>query len=350
MADPPCGSGRRVSEVPLGAGDGTWLGDGLGGDPPKEASRSQQTTTVPAARPGRSDNGGIQTMSKKLSISLAPLVAIAAFVVMPAAAQAAAPHYFVSGAPLAAGDVKPVLAWGTLTLNAELPSKQGPSSCENASGGNVENPGGVAGPAGRGKTLDFASWNCTNPGCPPGEVEFPPGSSKKVGKEFIVFPGPTVIPPKVGGYSKESLPWPNELIESPTALPSKIRLKSEGVVVVLGCIAPRVLEVGPPFGGDTDADAPAFLAAPTTCFTVPGLGKQEPIAENGTQQGGTNTASLIFDEPNDGKLQCSGPKSPTESETVSFKGNTIGILKVFGYNEQEIINSCLPAQVLAGCH
>jgi len=282
-------------------------------------------------------------MSKKLCISLAPLVAIAAFVVMPAVAQAAIPHYYVNGESLAAGDKRPVLAWGTLTLTPLAPSKQLPTSCENSAGSKVENPGGPGGPAGKGKTEDFSSWNCTNAACPPSEIEFPPGSSKKIAKEFIVFPGPTVIPAKTGGYAKESQPWPNELIESASS-PSKIRLKAEGVVVVLACIGGHTVETGGPLGGDTDKDAPQFLAEPTVCFTIPGAtsaAKQEPIANNGTQIGGPVTAEVVFDEPAAGTLECKGPKGPTESEVITYKGGTSGPLKVMGYNEQELINSFL---------
>jgi hypothetical protein len=116
-------------------------------------------------------------MSKKLFISLAPVLVIAAFVVMPTVAQAA-PEYYKSAFPggkLPEGEKLPVLSWGTLTLTSELPSKAAPSSCENSSGGFIENKGGH----GEGATDNFASWNCSNAGCPPIETEFPPTSGKK---------------------------------------------------------------------------------------------------------------------------------------------------------------------------
>ena len=57
-------------------------------------------------------------MSKKLLIGLAPVLATAAFVVMPAVAQAL-PHYYVDGTKAAEGKLFPDLSWGTLTLATE---------------------------------------------------------------------------------------------------------------------------------------------------------------------------------------------------------------------------------------
>jgi hypothetical protein len=285
-------------------------------------------------------------MSKKLCISLAPLVAIAAFVVMPVAAQAASPHFYRGGISLKAGQVVPTLAWGTLTLTPLAPSKQLPTSCENAAGANAENPGGPAGAPGRGKTFQFTSWNCTNAACPPSEIEFPPGSSKKISKEFIVFPGTSVLTKEVkteGGYAGESLPWSTELIEA-TSPTDNIRLAASGVVVDLACIASHTVESGGPLGGDTDKDAPQFLAQPTVCFTLPGVGKQEPYTKR-PENKATIPGELIFDEvlgAGAGDLECSGPKGPTESETISFKGATSGPLKVMGYEKLEFIESKIP--------
>jgi hypothetical protein len=263
-------------------------------------------------------------MSDKLLMRLAPLVVVAAFVVMPAAAQAA-PHFFVNEEGISAGSKVHVLAWGSLTLTPEGIALA-PTTCENAAGGFAENPEGPLGAApGRGATEDFASWNCANGACPPGEVEYPPGSSKKAEKEFIVFPGGKE-------YAKQSLPWPTVLTE---AVKGQIRLEATGVIVDLACVAAHVSEQGPPFGGDTDHDTPAFLAAPTVCVTEPGKAKQEPLAKNGTQIGGPLTGTLVFD-PGAGKLSC---VTEVEKKPVGFKGNTEGVLKTFGYEGQDLIKS-----------
>jgi hypothetical protein len=260
-------------------------------------------------------------MSKKLVISLASVVAVVAFMVTPMAAQAT-PHYFENEEGIAAGLKVHVLAWGSLTLTPEGIALA-PTTCENAVGGFVENPEGPAGAAaGAGATEDFASWNCANGACPPGEIEYPPGSSKKAEKEFIVFPGGKE-------YAKQSLPWPSKL----TGAAAPFRSETTGVIVDLACVASHVSEQGPPFGGDTDHDTPAFLATPTVCVTEPGKAKQEPQTKNGTQIGGPLTSTVVFD-PGAGKLSC---VTEVEKKPVAFKGNTEGQLKAFTYEGQNIV-------------
>jgi len=260
-------------------------------------------------------------MSKKLVISLAALVTMVAFMV-PAAAQAT-PHYYVNSTVTGLVPEKEKvhsLAWGTLTLTPEGIAAA-PTSCENAAGGFAENPGG--GGAGVGATEDFASWNCSNAGCPPGEIEYPPTSGKKAEKEFIVFPGGKE-------YLGQSLPWPSALTE---AVKGTIRTESTGVIVDLACIAHGVSEQGGALGGDTDHDTPAFLATPTVCVTEPGKAKQEPKTENGSQIGGTLTSKVNFDAGS-GKLSC---VTEVEKKAVPFKGNTEGTLHVFTYEGQELL-------------
>ena len=263
-------------------------------------------------------------MSNKLSMRLAPLVVVGAFVVMPAAAQAT-PHFFVNEEGIPAGAKVHVLGWGSLTLTPEGIALA-PTTCENAAGGFAENPEGPHGAApGRGATEDFSSWNCSNGGCPSGQVEYPPGSSKKAEKEFVVFPGGKE-------YVKQSLPWPTTLTE---AVKGQIRVEATGVIVDLVCIAAHVSEQGPPFGGDSDHDTPAFLAAPIVCQTEPGKAKQEPLARNGTQIGGPLTSEVVFDS-GAGKLAC---VTEVEKKAVPFKGNTEGVLQTFTYEGQELIKS-----------
>jgi len=99
-------------------------------------------------------------MSKKLLISIVPLLATAAFVVMPAAAQAG-PEYYVNGAHLKVGEIKPTLSYGTLTL--AVPGH--PSvSCQNAALGYIENTLVSVGPPevtqGIDETDNFDTSNC----------------------------------------------------------------------------------------------------------------------------------------------------------------------------------------------
>jgi hypothetical protein len=268
-------------------------------------------------------------MSKKLFISLAPVLAIAALAVLPTGAGAV--EYYKNSFPagkLAEGEKLPVLAWGTLTLTSNLPSKASPSSCENSSGGFVQNTGGK----GNGATDNFASWNCTNAGCPPGKipVPFPPG---EVEKEFIVFAGPeipTIDSPGTGTYAGGSLPWPNEL----TGTSTENRTESKHVVVVLGCIAQKISEANT--GGNKNL--PQFLASPTVCFTTP-ANKQEPIDANGSNFG-PSQSKLTFDK-NSGHLLCKGPAEPQvePGEEIVFEGNTSGSLHAMGYKASEIVIS-----------
>jgi len=259
-------------------------------------------------------------MSKKLVISLASVAAMVAFMVTPMAAQAVIPHYFENEEMIPAAKKAHVLAWGSLTLTPEGIALA-PTTCENAVGGFVENPTGGA--AGVGATEDFASWNCANAACPPGEIEYPPGSSKKAEKEFIVFPGGKE-------YAKQSLPWPSKL----TGAAAPFRTETTGVIVDLACIAHGVSEQGGALGGDSDHDTPAFLATPVVCVTEPGKAKQEPKTINGTQIGGPLTSEVEFDQPGSGKLSC---VTEVEKKPVAFKGNTEGALKVFDYKEQNLI-------------
>jgi hypothetical protein len=247
--------------------------------------------------------------------------------------QTGTAHYYKNGISLAAllpeKEKVPVLSWGTLTLKSEPPSTAATTSCENAAGGFAENPGGINGPAGKGQTSDFASWNCSQAECPTGaEVEFPPTSGKFVKLEFIVFPGGTPINPKV---AKGSLPWPNVLTE-PEA--KKIRAESKQVAVVLACVAQKSVEGAAPFG-DGDGDTPQFLGEPTFCQTA-GSFKQEPLIENGTQIGGPATSKITFDETS-GKLSCEGPNSEKPPKTIKFGGKTSGKLHVMTYEGQELL-------------
>jgi len=95
-------------------------------------------------------------MSKKLFISIMPLLATAAFVVMPAAAQAATPHWYSNGKVIPAGEQVPTLSWGTLTLTNSVTEES--VSCQNAALGYNENPSG--GGPGVGETDSFATANC----------------------------------------------------------------------------------------------------------------------------------------------------------------------------------------------
>jgi hypothetical protein len=258
-------------------------------------------------------------MSKKLCIGLAPLLAIAALVVMPVAAQAA-PHYYVNGIRTSEAVSTPILGWGIVTIEPlGTPLRDVNSACEYSAGATVQNPGtGETGPAGRGAINNFSSWNCANANCPPGEVEVPAGSGKKYQREYTV--------------NAEKLPWSQELIVEE----NKIRFNIAGLQLSLQCIAhgSKVSASGP---GEHE---PVVVSTrnPVVCVTTVGFFKLKPLFENGTQIGGPGTSRLIFDEPGDGELECKGPAG----SEIEFRAAVTGVLKIFGFTKQQIISGVNP--------
>jgi hypothetical protein len=160
-------------------------------------------------------------MSKKLFISFAPLLAIAAFAVMPVAAQAAAGegHWFVGGSILKEGVKTPTVTWGGST-NLSQTSNIGEINCRGVGGGTIENPKG--GTAGVGTTDLSNFFECKSLGCEKaaGETGLPltsyaitnagergwankitgtsPEFNQTIGEEFTAFttyPDPTTAHP-----------------------------------------------------------------------------------------------------------------------------------------------------------
>jgi len=249
-------------------------------------------------------------MRKKLFISLAPLVAVTAFVVMPAVAQAV-PHYYVNGTIAAPAKVVPVLSWGKLTLEPE-PPVTAPTTCSNVAGAFAENPEG--GGAGIGATEDFATYNCENAECPAGTIEI---GGKPEEKVFQV-----ISPP-------QDLPWPSVLTEAEAGT---IRTESKKVLVILGCYAKPLTraegELGKTSGPGENELLP--LAATVTCVTSGEEHIQAPKDEKGSSA--TSPSKLVFD-PKAGTLSCAGG---------AFAGKTLKTLKVQGYTASEVLTTKNP--------
>ena len=220
-----------------------------------------------------------------------------------------APHYYRSGTPLAGGEKVPIISWGTLTLTPE-PAVAPPTTCEDAAGGYVENPEG--GGSGTGQTRQFASWNCTNAGCPPGKVKI---GEAEYEREFTLTPG--------------KLPWSSVLTEEE---PGKIRSESTGVQMILACVAHGLSNTSPPGGtepGKPGAQEQFYLATPTVCVTT-STAKQAPLQENGPNA--TITSRLVFDK-GAGALSCAGGE---------FKGRISGKLKTIAFQESEVVSARTP--------
>jgi len=239
-------------------------------------------------------------MSKKLFTVLAPLVAITAFVVMPAVAQAV-PHNYKNNTIIGESE-KPetnVISWGTLTLTPEPPVAP-TTTCENAAGGVAGNP--VGGGAGFGQTNKFASWNCVNAGCPAGKVKIGEAEFEKV-FQVLSF----------------TLPWPSELINE-----VGIRTNSTNVEVTLGCYAKGSHNAAEP--GKPGYNEEIALAAPTVCVTT-AEHQQKPLNVKGTNA--TNPSKVSFDA-NAGTLSCAGG---------AVSGKTSGTLKLQGYTASEVMTT-----------
>jgi hypothetical protein len=232
-------------------------------------------------------------MFRKLFISLAPLLAIAAFAVMPVAAQATG-HYYSNGVKMAEGAPKTVTEWGTLTLagvkGGVLPSHV---TCHIAAGGTVENPVGAS--AGVGDTQVFVAYDCENENiCPPGAVPQLTAEKLKVFDHVIA-----------GG-------WPSVLTEPS---PGVWRSEMSKVAFNVGC--------GEPVGSTTGP-----------LVEIGGYGKETPgLLLKPQTHAGTNAAhpgGVLFGGAGSGEL-----------ETELIPGNTLAIegeLKTLGYSAQELIN------------
>ncbi len=92
-------------------------------------------------------------MSKKLLLSIAPLLAVVAFAAMPAVSQAA-PQYYKNGKLVTEGEgAVPIISWGTLNLAAGGVTV----TCQNAALAEAANKSG----AGVGETVNFSTANCS---------------------------------------------------------------------------------------------------------------------------------------------------------------------------------------------
>ncbi len=243
-------------------------------------------------------------MSRKISMSLAPLLAIAAFVIVPTAAQAVVGHWFANGVKLVESEgvstqngvadvgnleeegVGLGIAWGTLELKGETGAAAGGTIfCHNVAAGVNYNPIGAG--AGKGNTETFAVFNCGGNVCKPGEA--------------------TNVAPV-------SLPWPTEITGTTVAT-----MRSQaGLTAAFPTSPVRVL---------------------VTCngvATAPFEGKNQPLGpDGGTLRKGTSAkapSETEFDTGSGELNLVNGFGGPTLGSS-----KTIGQLKNLGYTSQELI-------------
>ena len=226
-------------------------------------------------------------MSRKLLIALAPVLAIAAFVVMPTAALAA-PHWYSNGAIVGEAPVA-TTSWGLLLEVGRKAAGEGMVSCHVVTGGLVKNPGG--GGAGEGATQEYSTYECSgNLPCSPGHEQAAP------------------VPASLQGASGG---WPSKLEEK-----EGIRVNTTGEEIELGCVEP------PEF---TKVEKGAIAVTSAKAL-------QNPLGPSGARRGtsAAEPGTTEFDEKT-GELELA--KSMGVAKVATY-----GTLRMLGYEEQELIN------------
>jgi len=196
-------------------------------------------------------------MNRKFLVSLASLLVISAFAVMPMAAQAE-PHYYKNATLIKEGEKVQVLGWGKLTLT----SAAGTVTCDNAATGFVEN---VA-TEGKGATQTFATYNCSTAACP--------------------------LETRAEPYK---LPWLSTLfLEGETT-----RSRSVGVEVIIGCW------FGPPSGpgnvSTSERNTPAAELLPFAGESTPKSANGKTATKPSHVQFGAGSGELINGKVGGGK-------------------------------------------------
>jgi len=250
-------------------------------------------------------------MRKKLLVSLAPLVAVVAFVAVPAVAQAVTPHYFVNNNKLEEGVKQSIVTYGKLALTPEVPSPI-PTECENAVAGYIENP--VGGGPGIEVTEAFTSYSCHNTECEAGG-----------GKIGVIFENENAPGLRL------QISWPAELTN---AVAGTIRLKSTNVAVYVHCqfaYTPPTEKPGSgPFVGLEERNTAEYNGGTKVTCTTKAPGVQEPLQVPGTSL--SKPGETEFDS-GAGKLECG-----------LFKGLTSKKLATEGYNKNTNTPSIIAAK------
>jgi len=242
-------------------------------------------------------------MSKKLLTSLAPLVAVVAFVAMPAVAQAA--HWEVNKSSSPVGKTE-VFSWGHLALTNTAGGT--PVECENATVGWVEKGGAKE------ETTGWSGSECKDEECEKSGI---PGAAIGVVFENELEPGSNPV----------GLKWKGELAGTSPS----IRLVSKGVRTFVRChVASEESTEKPatgPFAGLNERNSTEIIApGGVTCSAGAGGGTSSPKTVNAELP---LASKLTFTGGAGGELTCSN----------AGKGITTGTLRTLGFNEQEEITA-----------
>jgi hypothetical protein len=259
-------------------------------------------------------------MFKKLFIGLAPLLAIAAFAVMPVAAQAENQHWYRNGVIIPENLATPFVWWGNKVNINQVDQFGHEVNCRGVGGGTIENPGiGGPGEPGRGSMTAAAFYECKAPQC-----------EKEILEKFGLEGRETVeaanMPASINGHpERRMVGWNMRLEESEIAGVFSVRLK-----------------IGEPFGGFKTPSPPGAIRLKERCEILPSeeaggeaileteLNPEIGIAKGGNLNGTTPGKPSTF--------KFAGASTGTLESL--FAGKTTyntGSVKYLGYNEQEVI-------------
>jgi hypothetical protein len=251
-------------------------------------------------------------MKKRFLIGLAPLFAIAAFAVMPVAAQAVTQHWYSNGVLATEGESVPVVTFGGET-NLSQKSGLGEINCRGTGGGVIENP--VGGGAGAGKSNAGGFYECKAPECE-AEVKLKTGLEGR---------GTATLQNQPSSTKEAAFPgWTNLLEESTVGGVASIREK-----------------IGEPFV-TFKTPSPAGMIRATVDCTI--AANQQVVAEaifegelkpeiGAAKKGNTNGTSAA--KPSSARFE--GESTGGLHSSLAGVGVNFGSVKYLGYNNQELI-------------
>jgi hypothetical protein len=253
-----------------------------------------------------------QLMSKKLMISIAPLLACAAFALTPVAAQAVTQHWYRSNVIVPQATAVPLVTFGG-KVNLSQNSGIGEINCSEVGGGSIENPAG--GGAGIGRTNASQFYECKAPQCEAAVME-------KFGTQGR---GTATTQNNPAATKEPAFPgWTNQLEESEVA----------GVVSVRE-------KVGEPFESFKTPSPPGMIRATIGCEiiasktpVISAVFEGELKPEVGRAKSG-NLNGVSASKPSHAGF--SGASTGALHSELAGEGTNNGIVKFLGYNEQELI-------------
>jgi len=253
-------------------------------------------------------------MFNKLFVGLAPLLAMAAFAVMPVAGQAVTQHWYKNNVISPQGEAVPFVMFGG-EVNLGQTGPLGEVNCKTVAGGTIENP--VGGGFGIGSMSALAFYECKAPQC---EAQI----KETTGLEGRMWPETKNMPASINGHKERRfVPYFMQLEESTVMGVSSIRLKIGRKWVAFETPSPeKMIRV---------AEGCEIAASETVTAMAEFEGELQPEI-GAAKKGNLNGTSAA--KPSSVRFE-----GASTNELHGMLGNAVyfGSLKYLGYNEQEII-------------